>query len=191
MPFDPNEPAVNSPSGSAAMRAQFNGLKTLIDAVPGITSAVVDSVTTLDPGQPATVTLSMIGTVLHMSLALPQGQTGAPGLQGPPFANAVIDSVTTLDPGANASVSVWFDGTLVHLSFGIPRGAQGEQGIQGLPGEVTNAAMAAAISNAQVDTARNPSGIGPFAGTFSDPPTQAEMMAFADYVQALRSALVR
>jgi hypothetical protein len=33
--------------------------------------------------------------------------------------------------------------------------------------------------------------IAPFAGTFSDPPTQAEMMAFAAYVETLRAALVR
>jgi hypothetical protein len=37
------------------MRAQFAGLKQLIDTVPTITAAVVDSVSTLNPGDPATV----------------------------------------------------------------------------------------------------------------------------------------
>jgi hypothetical protein len=40
-------------------------------------------------------------------------------------------------------------------------------------------------------TALNPSGIGPFAGGFSDPPTQAELQDFAAYVESLRAALVR
>ena len=107
MPFDPSKPADHSPLVAAEMRSQLNGLKTLIDAIPGITAAVVDSVTTVGPGESATVTVSVIGTVLHMSLALPEGQPGlqgVAGLQGPPFANAVIDSVITLNPGEPASV---------------------------------------------------------------------------------------
>jgi hypothetical protein len=194
MPFDPNLPQENTLADAAQMRAQLNGLKTLIDNGSGITSAVVDTVTVVAPGQPAIVTLSVVGTVLHVSLALPQGYDGAPGapgVQGPPFANVVIDSITTLDPGTNASVTVYFDGTLVHLSFAIPRGMQGEQGIQGAPGEVTNAAMTSAISSAITDTARNPIGIAPFTGTFSDPVTPAEMQAFAAYVESFRAALVR
>ena len=73
----------------------------------------------------------------------------------------------------------------------IPRGPQGEQGIQGPPGEVTNAAMSSAISSAITDTARNPIGIAPFTGTFSDPITPAEMQAFAAWSETLRAALVR
>ena len=37
MSFDPNLPAPNSPLASAVMRAQFNGLKALIDAVQSLT----------------------------------------------------------------------------------------------------------------------------------------------------------
>uniref|UniRef100_UPI0037833F6B hypothetical protein n=1 Tax=Prosthecobacter sp. TaxID=1965333 RepID=UPI0037833F6B len=33
MPFDPTLPANNAPNSSAQMRAQFNGLKDLIDAI--------------------------------------------------------------------------------------------------------------------------------------------------------------
>src|ERR1043166_5870033 len=79
MPFDPNLPTPNTLADANAMRAQLNGLNDKIDAIPGITSAVVDSVTTVGPGQPAIVTVSVIGTVLHISLALPEGQPGLPG----------------------------------------------------------------------------------------------------------------
>ena len=47
------------------------------------------------------------------------------------------------------------------------------------------------LDDAIATTAQNPSGIGPFTGGFSDPPTQAEMEAFAAWSESLRSALVR
>jgi hypothetical protein len=56
---------------------------------------------------------------------------------------------------------------------------------------VTNAALDSAISSAITDTARNPIGIAPFTGTFSDSPTQAEMQAFAAWSETLRAALAR
>jgi len=162
MPFDPTKPAFGSPDSSAEMRAQLNGLKDLIDAVPA----------------------------------------GPQGPQGPPFASAVVDAVNTLNPGDSATVDASFDGTNVHLTFGLPRGNDGNQGPQGADGpqgpqgndgpqgpvgEVSNAALATAIAG----TAQNPTGITPFTGTFSDPPTQGEMQAFAAYVESLRAALVR
>jgi hypothetical protein len=45
-------------------------------------------------------------------------------------------------------------------------------------GEETRAARAESLSFA-------------FGGSFSDPPAQAEMQAFADYVESLRAALTR
>ena len=53
MAFNPALPATNSPQSSAEMRAQFTGLKTLIDAVPAspaIQSAVTEQVATLLSG---------------------------------------------------------------------------------------------------------------------------------------------
>ena len=70
---------------------------------------------------------------------------------------------------------------------GGPPGPQGEPGPQGPPGEVTLAQLDGAISG----TANNPSGVEPFTGTFSDPPTQAEMQAYAAWGETLRAALVR
>jgi hypothetical protein len=68
--------------------------------------------------------------------------------------------------------------------FTMPAGPQGEQGPAG---EVSEAQLNYAIGG----TANNPSIIGPFGGSFSDPPTQAEMQSFAAYVESLRQALVR
>jgi hypothetical protein len=113
-----------------------------------------------------------------------QGDAGPEGPQGPPFAQAVVDGVNTLDPGSPANVTVSFDGTDVHFTFDIPRGDTGQEGP---PGQVTEGQLNDAIAG----TAQNPSGIGPWTGSFSDPPTQAEMYDFAGWVESLRSALVR
>jgi hypothetical protein len=61
----------------------------------------------------------------------------------------------------------------------------------GSPGEVTTTAMNGAIATALADTAHNPNGVAPFGGTFSDPPKQAEMQAFAAWFETLRAALGR
>jgi hypothetical protein len=76
---------------------------------------------------------------------------------------------------------VTFNGMNVHFTFGIPAGADGA------PGEVTSAAPDAAIAT----TAQNPSSIGPYTGTFSDPVAQSEMLNYAAYVETLRVTLVR
>ena len=51
---------------------------------PPFASAIVDSVTTVDPGQPASVSVSFDGTNVHFSFALPRGSDGSTGPQGPP-----------------------------------------------------------------------------------------------------------
>ena len=51
---------------------------------PPFASAIVDSVTTLDPGQPASVSVSFDGTNVHFTFALPRGNDGSTGPQGPP-----------------------------------------------------------------------------------------------------------
>ncbi len=66
-------------------------------------------------------------------------------------------------------------------------GPPGPEGPQGPPGEVTLAQLEGAIAG----TAVNPEAVGPFGGSFSDPPTQAEMEAFAAWVETLRAALQR
>jgi hypothetical protein len=79
MPFDPTLPISGTPLQSAVMRGQFNGLKDLIDAVPTITSAVVDAVNTLPAGDPAAADASVSSGVLHLTFGIPEGQSGPPG----------------------------------------------------------------------------------------------------------------
>ena len=77
--FDPNLPQAGTEIDAVQMRSQLNGLKSIIDAVPTITSAVVDAVTTLPAGDPATVAASVMADVLHLTFGIPQGQSGLPG----------------------------------------------------------------------------------------------------------------
>ena len=195
MSFDPNLPQENTPVDAAQMRAQFNGLAAMIAAVPGLTDVVIDSVTTLNPGEPASATVTIIGTVLHLTLAIPRGDEGVQGVQGdagvqgPPFANAIVDAVNTLPPGSAATVSVTFDGTNVHFTFGIPQGAEGAQG---LPGEVTNAQLATAISMAVAGTSNNTNAVPTLDTPFTnDPPTLADMETMRAAYNALVLALRR
>ncbi len=79
-----------------------------------------------------------------------------------------------------------FDGSNVRFTFGIPRGndgGQGGQGEQGQPGEVTNAALANAISG----TSSNTNGVSTLDVPFvNDPPTLADM----ETMRAAYNALV-
>ena len=82
MPYDPNIPQEHTPLDAAPIRAQFNGLKALIDAVAAITSAQVDSVNTLPPGNAAQVSVSLAGGTLRFTFDIPSGADGAPGQPG-------------------------------------------------------------------------------------------------------------
>ena len=125
------------------------------------------------------------------------GIDGAPGQQGPPGLPLtargqwnqgqyyVGDSVVWNDLNYVAQVtflsSTSPDTDMNWLRFTGPDGPQGQ------PGEVS----AQQLSDAIAGTANNPSSLGAYTGDFSDPPTQAEMRAFAGYVESLRQALVR
>ena len=80
--YDPALPADHTKAGAAQMRGQFAGLKTLIDAGPGITAVQVDAVNTVAPGQPARVDATVAGSTLHLTFSIPQGNEGAQGLPG-------------------------------------------------------------------------------------------------------------
>ena len=67
MPFDPTKPAFGSPDSSAEMRAQLNGIKDLIDAVPAGPQG--------NPGPQG-----------------PPGVDGMPGAQGPPGMDGEVSS---------------------------------------------------------------------------------------------------
>jgi hypothetical protein len=202
MPFDPSQPAEGSDLSSAVMRSQLTGLKALIDAVPVLTDAQVDGVSTVNPGDPALAQVSVVDGTLHFTFALPRGQNGAEGPpgqngsdgppgpdgpQGPPFAQAIVDEVTTLNPGEPASVSVTFDGSYVRFTFSIPRGNDGTNGSDGPPGEVSQSTLDAAIAT----TAQNPASVSSLGLTFSDPPSASELSQVQDKINELLAALQR
>ena len=188
--FDPAQPANKSALSSAVMRSQLTSLKALIDAILTLTAAQVDGVTTLNPGDPAFASVSVMGNTLHFTFGIPQGNVGAQGIpgdigpQGPPFANVIVDAVNTLNPGESATVSVSFDGTNVHLTFGIPRGAEG---VQGPPGEVTTAQLTSAIAT----TAQNPSTVSPLSQTADANYNQGQMQQVMDKLDEILNAIKR
>jgi hypothetical protein len=112
--------------------------------VPGssMVGAVVDSVSTLNPGDPATAGTSFDGSNVHFQFGMPRGATGADGPVGPPGPQG---------PQGND-------------------GPQGPQGSQGPPGEVTNAAMTSAISSAITGTANNTNGVATLDTPFTNDP---------------------
>lgn len=136
MPYDAQWPQNGQMVDADRFREQFGGLKALIDALQGggITGAVVDGVTTLPPGSPANVGLSLSGSVLHFTFDVPAGLEGPAGPQGLPFAAAVVDGVNTVGAGMPAAVNVTFDGSAVRFTFDIPRGQDGTNGTDGSDG---------------------------------------------------------
>jgi len=81
--FDPNLPQEGTPLDAVQMRNQLNGLKALIDAIPILAAAQVDATTTLPPGDPASVSVSVVGDTLHLTFGIPQGVDGPQGNDGP------------------------------------------------------------------------------------------------------------
>jgi hypothetical protein len=170
MPFDPNLPQENTPADAVQMRSQLNGLKALIDAAPGLTAVVVDGVSTVNPGDPATVLLSLIGSTLHFSFGIPRGDEGVQGLTG---ADGPMGAVGPMGPDGPA---------------GDPGGPPGPEGPQGPPGEVSAAELADAIS----DTSSNSNGVPELDTPFvNDPPTLADMELMRAKMNELILALRR
>lgn len=203
MPYDPSLPQEGTDIDAAQMRAQFGGLKDLIDALAAlfITGAMIECIGTGNAGDPASVGVSLVNRVLRFSFILPRGdagpagqdgqngQDGQTGPPGPPFAHAVIDTVNTLNPGDNATVAVNYDGTSVRFTFGIPRG---DTGFQGAPGEVSSAdlsnALASATTSLLSQTSNNSNSITTLDTPFADTDVETLRAAFNGLVQALRRA---
>ena len=120
MPYDPTLPLPNSPLQSQVIRDQLQALFNLINNIVTLSAAQVDTVNTLPPGSTANASVTVVGSTMHFTFELPQGQDGMTGPTGPPFASAVVDGVTTLNPGDPATVQTSFDGSNVRFVFGIP-----------------------------------------------------------------------
>lgn len=165
MPYDPNWPQNGQLVDADRFRAQFGGLKDLIDtAVTGPQGPQGDPGPAGSNGNDGAP--GMPGTNGNDGAPGAPGAAGPQGPQGPPFASAVVDAVNTLNPGVPATVSTSFDGTNVRFTFGLPQGADGA------PGEVSNATLAAAIAG----TSANTNGVATLDVPFTnDPPTLADM----------------
>ena len=146
--FDPTYPPANAEIESAPLRSQFNGLKALIDAITTVGAAQVDGVSTLNPGEPATVDLTVAGNTLHFTFGIPRGSDGSNGSDGTSVSGAVIDGVATLEPYQGATANVNFDtgSQILHFSFGIPRGQTGDAGPPGPQGPAFGNAVVDGVS---------------------------------------------
>ena len=122
--FDPNLPQAGTEVDAVQMRSQLNGLKSLIDAVPTITGAVVDAVNTLPAGSPAQVSASVSGGVLHLSFGLPAGDAGAQGPQGEPGPVNFGDLASAIQTTSTNSNGV---GTLSQQADGFYNSSQLQQ----------------------------------------------------------------
>lgn len=158
MPFDPTQPTEGETLDAGPVRGNFNALHDLILALQTVTGAQIDSVTTLDPGQAATVSVSVNGQTLHFSFGIPRGPDGTPGAPGSVINSAQVDSVTSVGSADPAAAGASYDGSILHFTFAIPRGIDGANGA---PGEVTNAALDAAIAG----TSANTNGVAPLGAT--------------------------
>ena len=111
--FDPTYPPTNAEIESAPLRDQFNSLKDLIDAIATISTAVVDGVNTLPPGDPATVSLNVVANTLHFTFGIPQGNEGQQGPQGLPgevsqadLSNAMLNTLSECSNNSNGVGSI-------------------------------------------------------------------------------------
>jgi len=102
MAYDPSIPATNAEATSAMFRGQFQGLADMIAANPGITNVVIDSVTTLPAGEPATVNASLTGTVLHLAFGIPAGIDGVEGPPGEVTTQQLDDAINGTSANTNA-----------------------------------------------------------------------------------------
>lgn len=104
---DPGEPGPPGPSGSDGQNGSDGSPGPEGPQGPPFAQAVVDSVTTLDPGQDAAVSVSFDGSNVHFSFDIPRGSDGTSGSDGAPgevslqqmieSTSANTNSVSTLD----------------------------------------------------------------------------------------------
>ena len=168
MPYDPTLPQAGTEIDAVQMRAQFNGLKDLIDAIQSLNAAVVDATNTLPPGSPAAVTLSVSGSTLHFTFGLPQGNDGPTGSSGADGSAGPQGPEGPAGPQGND-------------------GPAGPEGPQGPMGEISSMDL----SNAIYGTSNNSNLVGTLGLVASSPPTQNEVQSLGDKLDELINALRR
>lgn len=123
----------------------------------------IGTVTTLQPGESATVSQTVQDNVHTLDFGIPQGPTGPQGqvgATGPSGADGIsptisIGQVQTLDAGQPASVTETVEGNNHILNFAIPQGFPGPVGVSGLTfvqsiysSEIANGVFSGYISEA-------------------------------------------
>ena len=103
----------------------------------------VNSVTTLNPGQNATVVNSGTSTDVQLDFGIPKGVQGD-------TPTVTIGSVSTLDSTQSATVTATTTTTGVALNFGIPKGQPGSAA-EGLPSGGSEGQVLAKYSNSDYD----------------------------------------
>jgi hypothetical protein len=131
---------------------------------PPFANALIDSVSTLNPGDNATVSASFDGTNVRFSFGIPRGADGPQGGPGPTGPDGAPGPQGPQGPAGS-------DGSA---------GPTGPEGPTGPPGEVTTAQ----INTALADTARNPTAV-------SDLDASADLATTISKMNELIAALKR
>lgn len=109
------------------------------DGQNGVTPTLAaGNVETLEPGQPATASVTGDGPEYQINLGIPRGQTGAQGAPGQDGQDGqdgqsptiAVGTVTTLDPGQDATAEITGETPNLVLSLGIPQGQPGKDGTE-------------------------------------------------------------
>lgn len=109
------------------------------DGENGVTPTLsAGNVETLEPGQPATASVTGDGPEYQINLGIPRGQTGAQGTPGQDGQDGqdgqtptiAVGTVTTLDPGQDATAEITGETPNLTLNLGIPEGQPGQDGVQ-------------------------------------------------------------
>ena len=153
---------------------------------------MINSITTGNPGDPASASAVLDGNLLRFNFGIPRGAdgtNGTNGIDGAPGATGAQGA-----PGTDGTPGVpGPQGTQGPQGVQGPdgvmgaQGTPGPQGLQGPAGEVTNAALLGAIAG----TSNTSNGVPILSLAISDPPTQAEVQAIADKIDELIDALKR
>ena len=172
-----NKLYVDTLAGTTQSTAETNAKNYTDEQIAGAIG--VGDTTTLEPGNNATVTETLVGGVHQFSFGIPKGEKGADGAKGDtgpsgPYTDIEMGTVTTGEPGTDAEAA--FDTTtpgVALLDLKIPRGNPGKDGATGPAG-----APGAAAGFGTVDATAT-TGTTAGATVTTDGPDTAKNMHFA------------
>lgn len=135
---------LQSPSNSAIRLRAVSSLRGPKGDTGTAASIAVGDVTTLNPGEDATVVNSGTSSAAILDFGIPEGEQGDPGIQGDPgdAATIAVGTVTTVSPGDPATVTNVGTSAAAVFDFEIPKGDAGAGS-----GDVVGPASSTASSN--------------------------------------------